>query len=62
MSTPGIAPKYSLVFSRIRLEGYELDHNVDYIEEKNNWTTHPTLKLEGFAKVLWSSSNNGLMI
>ena len=61
-STPGPVPKHWLGFSVIRSEDYELDQNFDDTEFKNNQTTHTTIKLNYFAKVLWSLTKNGLMI
>ena len=46
MSTPVTFPKYWLGFSYIRSEYCELDVNFDDTELKNNYTTHPTIKLK----------------
>ena len=62
ISTPGIARKHWLVFSYIRSEYYELNHNFDETELNNNQTTHPKINLIYFPKILWLLRNNGLMI
>ena len=46
-------PEHWLVFSYKRSKGYELDQNFDDIEFKNNQTTHSTIKLNYFARILW---------
>ena len=50
-----------LGFSYIRSEMSELDQKF-YDTELKKKTTHPTIKLNYFAKVLWSLGKNGLMI
>ena len=54
MSTPVPVPKYWLGFSYIRSEDYELYASFHETELKNNHNTHPTIKLNYFAKILWS--------
>ena len=58
MSTLIPFPKHWLGFSYIRLEDYYLDVNFDEIELRNNHTSHPTIKLKYFAKVLWYLRKN----
>ena len=62
ISIPGLVPNIWLGFSYISSEDYELDKNFDGTELKNNQTTHPTINLDYFLKVLWLLSKNGLMI
>ena len=62
MSTTGPVPKHWLGFSYIRSQYYELYQNFDDIELKKNHTTNPMIKLNYFAKVLWSFKKNDGMI
>ena len=58
MSTPGTVPKYWLGFSYMHSKGYELYMKFNEIKFKINQTAHPAIKLNYFAKILWSSRNN----
>ena len=53
VSTLGPVPKHYLAFSYIGSEYYKLDMKFDEIYMKNQ-TTHPMIKLNYFAKILWS--------
>ena len=54
MSTQVTVPKYWLRFIYIFSENYELDVNFDKTDLGGKQTTHPTIKLDYFGKVLWS--------
>ena len=62
ISTPGQVQKNWLEFIHISSEYYGLDVKFYETDMKNNQTTHPTIKLNDFNKILWSLSNNGLLI
>ena len=52
-STLEPVPKHWFGFSYISSEDHELNVNFDETELKNNQTTHSTIKLNHFAKILW---------
>ena len=62
MTNPIRVPKYSLVFSYIRSEGYELDMNLDKVETKRkpDYTSEDKVKI--FHNNIVVIENNSLLI